>query len=106
MTDRDKIIRMAREAGLLEIVDDAYRERGDWNPYAERFFRMAYEAGAAHALANIDPSKFMSYQEGFDAGRLAEREACAELCDYLDDDLPDGLAGWQFGEAIRARSKA
>jgi hypothetical protein len=36
----------------------------------------------------------------------AEREACAELCDYLDDDLPDGLAGWQFGEAIRARSKA
>lgn len=33
----------------------------------------------------------------------AEREACAKLCDGLDDDLVDGLAGWQFGEAIRAR---
>jgi NADPH-dependent glutamate synthase beta subunit-like oxidoreductase len=29
---------------------------------------------AQHTLANIDPSKFMSYQEGMEAGRLAERE--------------------------------
>jgi hypothetical protein len=35
----------------------------------------------------------------------AEREACAELCDGLDDDLVDGLAGWQYGEAIRARGE-
>jgi hypothetical protein len=35
-----------------------------------------------------------------------EREACAKLCDDLDDDLPDGLAGWQYGEAIRARGQA
>ena len=35
----------------------------------------------------------------------AERESCAELCDGLDDDLVDGLAGWQFGEAIRARGE-
>jgi len=34
----------------------------------------------------------------------AEREACAKLCEKLDDDLPDGLAGWQYGEAIRART--
>ena len=33
----------------------------------------------------------------------AEREACAKMCDDLDDELPDGLAGWQYGEAIRAR---
>ena len=33
----------------------------------------------------------------------AEREDCAELCDGLDDALVDGLAGWQYGEAIRAR---
>ena len=33
----------------------------------------------------------------------AERETCAKLCDNLDDDLPDGLAGWQYGEAIRER---
>ena len=35
----------------------------------------------------------------------AEREACAKLCDDLDDDIVDGLAGWQFGEAIRARGE-
>jgi len=34
-----------------------------------------------------------------------EREACAKMCDDLDDDLPDGLAGWQYGEAIRARGQ-
>ena len=33
----------------------------------------------------------------------AEREDCAELCDGLDDDFIDGLAGWQFAAAIRAR---
>jgi hypothetical protein len=38
------------------------------------------------------------------AAVLIEREECARLCDDLDDDLPDGLAGWQYGEAIRARS--
>ena len=32
-----------------------------------------------------------------------EREACAKLCDDLDDDIVDGLAGWQYGEAIRAK---
>ena len=37
------------------------------------------------------------------AARADEREACAELCDDLDDDSVDGLAGWQYGEAIRAR---
>ncbi|CAB4155749.1 hypothetical protein UFOVP662_20 [uncultured Caudovirales phage] len=37
------------------------------------------------------------------AARADEREACAELCDDLDDDIVDGLAGWQYGEAIRAR---
>ena len=35
----------------------------------------------------------------------AKAEECAKLCDGLDDDLPDGLAGWQFGEAIRARGE-
>jgi hypothetical protein len=29
---------------------------------------------AAHTLMNIDPSKFMSHQEGIEAGRLAERQ--------------------------------
>jgi hypothetical protein len=40
---------------------------------------------AKHTLSNIDPSKFMSYQEAFEAGRLAEREQCAKVCDSLEE---------------------
>jgi len=43
--------------------------------------------------------------EGWQAAMKAEREACAKLCDDLDDDLPHNLAGWQYGEAIRARGQ-
>ena len=46
------------------------------------------------------------WRDRLQAAVLAEREACAKLCDDLDDDLPDGLAGWQYGEAIRARGQA
>ena len=36
--------------------------------------------------------------------REDERDRIAKLCDDLDDDWPGGLASWQYGEAIRARS--
>lgn len=48
---RDDIIRMAREAGVIEGFDSVH-------PSIERFFHAAYAAGAA-----------------------AEREACAKVCD-------------------------
>lgn len=66
---RDDIIRMAREAhGPITS------QWWDMDAAAlERFAALV----AAHALANIDPSKLMSYQEGYEAGRTAEREACA-----------------------------
>jgi hypothetical protein len=51
----------------------------------------------ADTLANIDPSKFMSYQEAFEAGRLAEREACAKVCD-------EEYFAYVAADAIRARS--
>ena len=37
--------------------------------------------------------------------RADEREICAKLCDDLDDDIVDGLAGWQFAAAIRGRTE-
>ena len=44
-----------------------------------------------------------SFKARLEQERAEEREACAKLCDDLDDDIVDGLAGWQYGEAIRAR---
>ena len=68
--NREDIIRMARQAGSL--IELAQEKDLVW---LASFAKLV----AQHTLSNIDPSKFMSYQEGMEAGRLAEREACAEL---------------------------
>ena len=47
-----------------------------------------------------------SFKERLEQERAEEREACAKLCDDLDDDIVDGLAGWQYAEAIKARGQA
>ena len=74
---REEIIEMARQAGFVDYeLDDGTTDA----------FDKRYEAFAVLVAS-------------------AEREACAKMCDDLDDDLPDGLAGWQYGEAIRARGK-
>lgn len=47
---------------------------------------------AKHTLANIDPSSFMSWQEGYEAGKQAERDALradAERYRYLRNRNPD-----------------
>lgn len=73
------VIEMAREAGFM-VVHEGEPEIGAWYEcFTEEIERFA------------------------ELVRADEREACAKVCDDLDDDLPDGLAGWQYGEAIRAR---
>ena len=39
------------------------------------------ELVAVHTLSNIDPSSFMTWQEGYEAGKQTEREACAKVCE-------------------------
>jgi hypothetical protein len=89
--NRDDIIRMAREA---EGIQFNYRPSEEFVYFAERFAALV----AAHTLANIDPSKFISHQEGLEAGRLIEREACAQLCLETEP-----FYGVMFAEVIRAR---
>ena len=59
------------------------------------------ELVAVHTLSNIDSSSFMTWQEGNEAGKQAEREACAKIADGWPDYDVQGLA-----EAIRARGQA
>ena len=54
MTKED-IIRMAREAGLLEIIDDAYQERADWGDYVERFATLVAAAERERIKAENAP---------------------------------------------------
>ena len=53
---------------------------------------------AALVIANHPPQSSMAWQEGFEAGRLAEREACAKVCEDSMEYAGDTLA-----QAIRAR---
>jgi malonyl CoA-acyl carrier protein transacylase len=76
--NREDIIRMANEAGAQRSHNPELWDI--WNisdQELERFVAIV----AKHTLANIDPSSFMSWQEGYAAGAAAEREACADACD-------------------------
>ena len=94
---RDDIIRMAREADInLSTIEYYQRE-------LEHFAALV----AAHTLSNINPSSFMSYQEGFEAGAAAEREACAKVADAEAEESVDccySLAV-RVSSAIRARGE-
>lgn len=50
----EQLVRLAERSGLLDCIDDAYLERGDWQPLVAAFA---------------------------EAVQSAERERCAKLCD-------------------------
>jgi len=90
--NREDIIRMAREAGL-HISTDV-----NWMPiigleYAEKF--------AALVIANHPPQSSMAWQEGYEAGKHDEREACAKLCEKWTPTDADGVC--DVADAIRER---
>ena len=91
---RDEMIEMARKAGSL--IELAQEKDLVW---LASFANLV----AQHTLSNIDPSSFMSYQEGMEAGRLAEREACAKVCEAWQEWGTDGAL---LAKAIRARGQA
>ena len=77
MTKEEEIIELAIQAGINHRTDEFYSEFCD-GVYFDDLITFA-KLVAAQTLMKIDPSSFMSYQEGFEAGQLAEREKCAEL---------------------------
>ena len=87
---KDEIIRMAREAGLpmAWISDTGVLNWTD------------LEAFANLVLANNPPQSSMAWQEGYEAGKQAEREDCAKVCEGR---LQEGLNFEGCAAAIRAR---
>ena len=102
MTSKEDIIRIARESGLHLATDV------NWMPvigleYAEKF--------AALVIANHPPQSFMTWQEGYEAGKQAEREACAKVCDAMEEKAEGTeCCKWptpvDCASAIRARGQA
>ena len=71
----------------------------NWHdPVVEAFAKMVM----VHTLSNIDPSSFMSFQEGVEVGRFAERNACAKLCIELAPSIKTMTAYKVLHEASRA----
>ena len=94
--NKEEIIEMARRAGFEGCAELTWE-----NVICTEELEVFAKLVAKHTLLNIDPSSFMSFQEGFEVGRMAEREACAKVADGWPDYDVQGLA-----EAIRARGQA
>ena len=106
---KDDIMRMGREAGLhsavlLRIYDDKEAALCD----SEIAELRKIERFASLVVANINPKSFMSWQEGYEAGVVAERAECAKLCNAIQAGNEDnGKWLWEArncAAAIRARS--
>jgi hypothetical protein len=101
--DRDTIIRLARESGIIqpEIVFT----------HLERFAALVAAAERERAILiaknmkeELEAKFEQTYMEGVIAGAAAEREACAKVCEELDawnEDDPGSSAA----AAIRARGQ-
>lgn len=96
----DETIELARQAGFERLG----HTDNDWVCYPEDIEAFA-KLVAKHTLLNIDPSKFISYQEGIEAGRFAEREACAKLCEEYAIGLERNYSEI-IADKIRARGQA
>jgi hypothetical protein len=88
------IIEMARDAGLV-----FNEEHG--TDIAKSIHLGRVQAFAALVLANTDPQSSMAWQEGNEAGRRSEREACANVADEHMKECEGKSFG--VGAAIRAR---
>lgn len=101
--NREEIIAWAREAGIayrarIEEFNSPLMDGVNLDDLA-KFAALV----AKHTLANIDPSSFMSWQEGYNAGAAAERERFADEC----IDLVASYGGpVDLEAAIRARGQA
>jgi glutamyl/glutaminyl-tRNA synthetase len=73
----------------------------------ERIKQLAEQAGV---LFDTDPTYIYGASpkvlERFaELVRQDEREACAKLCEDLEDETVDTCVGWQYAEVIRGRSE-
>lgn len=91
--NNEEVMQLMTDMGLHEGGMDDWVFDNAWVKFAN--------AVAKHTLANIDPSSFMTWQEGYEAGKQTEREACAKLCEQDDSMRWAGAAN-----AIRARGQA
>ena len=94
-----QIIMLAQEAGFMLVTGDAFDENAWFECFPDQIERFA-ELVAEQTHTN---NKAKWYQEGYEAGQHDEREACAHLCDELDQ--VECATASRGATAIRARGE-
>ncbi len=115
---RDDIIRMAARCQLVnagnreglymdalaefaELVAEAEREK-----VAQWMMQRSYATGHGDTTEDLLAELAWQIQEQWERIEVAEREVCAQICDYEWGTLAEKDAGIMFAEAIRARKQA
>ena len=93
--NRDDIIRM-----IAEVYGVAWTSEAQLKDL-ERFAALV----ATHTLANIDPSSFMSWQEGYEAGKQTEREACVQIVESEAIQYAEPVWAFEIVNDIKARGQ-
>jgi hypothetical protein len=101
---RDDIIRMARRAGASTEIKHVTVGNGDGIVFTPDELALFADLVAARTVSSIDPSQFMSYREGFEAGAAAERETCAKVVE-ADPSYDWHRFACEAAAAIRARGQ-
>ena len=91
-------------AGEVDAVTKILLDRKAPQGLDHDVFVCFLERFAALVIANHPPQSSMAWQEGNEAGRLAEREACAKVCESLaGQQWVTREAALECSDAIRAR---
>jgi len=96
---QDEIILTADASGLSYYGMGKDRDR--FLHHVETFANLV----AAAERANLDPKSFMSWQEGYEVGMVAEREACAKAL-YETWHSQPGYLPWQDGGNSQKQDEA
>jgi hypothetical protein len=97
---QDEIIEMANEAELCQCiwVDDEGPEIASLVAFAKLV--------EAHTRGQIFKPDWDNYRQGLIDGAIAEREACAKVCDEIHAEYEAKDSFSSYAEAIRARGEA
>ena len=106
---QDEIIEMARQAGLHLVGTEhnlAYTE------VIEAFAKLVADKAIAKDRKEFDIDELcarqnkIGYKQGYRAGQLAEREACAKVCETRLGPTATDFYGNVYAQTIRARGEA
>ncbi len=92
----EEIERLARKAGLLEVIDDAYLARGDWLPEAREFAELVQSAERERCAQYLRDAAERLAPEGKRINQIDRHTAHVLAC--KGDELAAGYAWRDVGE--------